>query len=206
MKKGSVLIGSILMAVFFFVGTALAHVEVTPNQGKAGTVQKYVVSVPSEKNINTTEVKLEFPEGVTIETISPLSGWTSSYHSADVGGAQSIVWKATSGGIKPQESVDFIFVAKNPNQPGQIHWDATQTYQDGSVVHWNGPEGSDYPASVTTIAPASAINPPAKGNSPQLPLQQRKVNAYGFGIAIAIVISIFALIISILSYLKMKRR
>lgn len=179
----------LFLFLLFSSSTALAHVKVMSEQDKQGMLEKYIVQVPCEKNMNTTQFKIEFPEDVTIESVIPTNGWSSTFVNPEVGSSSGIVWKTTSGGIKPKESVQFSFVAKNPDEGDLIHWQATQTYQDGSVDHWNGSQNTK----------TYSATPKAQS------LEQRKATAFGGGIVLAIFLSVFALIISILSYFKWRR-
>ena len=43
------------------------------------------------------------------------------------------------------------FVAANPEEEERLVWPAFQTYADGNTVNWVGSEGSERPASVTTL-------------------------------------------------------
>lgn len=153
MKKITKGIAVLLFAgsILTFTTVAEAHVTVWPKQSTTGAWEKYTVRVPSEKNVNTTKVRLEFPQGVQVESVMPVPGWNYQFEKGKDGKPIAIVWTATSGGIKPNEFMEFSFVAENPKNEGSIAWRAEQTYADGSVVNWTGAPDSDTPASVTTI-------------------------------------------------------
>ncbi|MNR20036.1 hypothetical protein D3C85_1368570 [compost metagenome] len=46
----------------------------------------------------------------------------------------------------------------------EIVWKAYQTYKDGSVVEWVGANGSDKPASVTTVKAKTGATTDSHGN------------------------------------------
>jgi len=46
-------------------------------------------------------------------------------------------------------------MAKVAKDAKSLQWKAYQTYSDGSVVKWIGPEDSEHPASVTKIVTAT---------------------------------------------------
>jgi uncharacterized protein YcnI len=138
-------------ALLLFAGNASAHVTVWPKEATAGSYEKYTVRVPVEKDINTTKVRVEFPKGVKVGSVMPVPGWKYEFEKNAEGTFTGITWTATAGGIKPHEFMEFSFSGKNPKEPGQIAWKAYQTYADNSVVEWTGAEGSETPASITTL-------------------------------------------------------
>ncbi|MDN4592364.1 YcnI family copper-binding membrane protein [Polycladomyces subterraneus] len=160
MKKITKWIAVLLFAgsILTFTTVAEAHVTVWPKQSITGTWEKYTVRVPSEKNVNTTKVRLEFPQGVQVESVMPVSGWNYQFEKGKDGKDIALIWTATNGGIKPHEFMEFSFVAQNPKTKGTIAWRADQTYADGSVVHWTGAPDSDTPASVTAIKTSDQAN------------------------------------------------
>ncbi|HEU4962948.1 MAG TPA: YcnI family protein [Bacilli bacterium] len=137
-------------------GTASAHVTVWPKQSTAGSYEKYTVRVPVEKDLNTTKVRLEFPQGVKVGTVMPQPGWTYEWDKDDQGVFTALTWTATGAGIKPHEFSEFSFSGKNPDTAGDLAWKAYQTYSDGTVVEWTGAEGTDTPASVTVLSENTA--------------------------------------------------
>ena len=45
---------------------AWAHVVASPKEAHANQYQKFAVSVPTEKDIPTTKIRVEVPEGFTV--------------------------------------------------------------------------------------------------------------------------------------------
>lgn len=126
---------------------ALSHVTVWPRQSSAGAYEKYVVRVPTEGKVATQSVELRVPEAVTIISIGAPTGF--SYELKRTGDkVTSIVWTMT---IAPGEFAEFAFMARNPANGGQLKWEATQRFVDGTTTEWTGPAGTRHPASVTQI-------------------------------------------------------
>lgn len=127
-----------------FAGAAWAHVEVSPGQVPAGTTETFTVEVPTEKEVPTTEVRLELPEGFEATGAEAPSGWQSEVR------GNALVW--TGGEIPVADSEEFSFEATVPEEAGSFALDAIQTYEDGSVVEWTGAADSEEPAPVLEVA------------------------------------------------------
>jgi uncharacterized protein YcnI len=130
-----------------FVPGAFAHAELSPPVAKAKDLQLFTLAVPTEKE-NTTTTKIEFtpPEGFGIDSFVPVQGWKQDVQSSG-SGEDTVVTKVTwSGGSTPtgEDSV-FQFLA-SPSSAKTYTFSVRQTYSDGSVVDWSGPESSDTPA------------------------------------------------------------
>lgn len=127
-----------------FAGAAWAHVEVSPGQVPAGTTETFTVEVPTEKEVPTTEVRLELPEGFEATGAEAPSDWQSEVR------GNALVW--TGGEIPVADSEEFSFEATVPEEAGSFALDAIQTYEDGSVVEWTGAADSEEPAPVLEVA------------------------------------------------------
>jgi uncharacterized protein YcnI len=146
-----VVASALVAAVALIVAAAAsAHAIVSPAVAKAGALQQFTLSVPTEKEaVTTTKIELTVPPSFAIDSFEPPpSGWTQQVQSKGSGDSavvQSVTW---TGGHTPtgQDSV-FRFNASIPKS-GTVTFDVRQTYSDGSVVDWNGPETSDTPAPV----------------------------------------------------------
>ena len=110
---------------------AWAHVVLSPKQVPANTYQKLVVSVPTEKDVPTTKVRVEVPEGFTVTNVQPVPGWQHEFEK-DQGLINAITW--SGGKIAPEEFQEFTLQAKTPKDTGEYAWKACQTIEDGSVV------------------------------------------------------------------------
>jgi uncharacterized protein YcnI len=140
----------LLLAV---AGTSWAHVVVTPDEVAAEDYETLTVSVPTEKEIPTTEVRVEVPDGFTVSGVQPVPGWDYEFEE-DGGLITSITW--SGGEIGPREFQQFLLQAQAPQEPGEYPWRAFQTYEDGSVVEWTGPPDAEEPASVVEVVSASS--------------------------------------------------
>lgn len=136
-----VLITGIL--VFGVAGAAFAHVEVSPTEVPAGGTQEFTVEAVGEKEVPATEVRLEVPEGFRVTGVPETPGWQGGQE----GG--SIIW--SGGEINPDEAEEFVFEAEAPAEPGATTWNGFVTYEDGSVIEWNGPPDSEKPATVVEV-------------------------------------------------------
>ncbi|HJU86553.1 MAG TPA: DUF1775 domain-containing protein [Gemmatimonadota bacterium] len=136
-----------------------AHAVVHPAEAPPGAYQRYVLRVPTEREVPTTRVEIRFPVEVTVVSFADVPGWELEVITDPAG---RIVGAAWSGTLPPRRFVEFPFVAVNPREEATIAWPVTQTYASGEVVEWAGPEDSEAPASVTRVTaggggwPASA--------------------------------------------------
>lgn len=142
----------VLLAACLVVVTptvALAHVTVSPEGVAPGDFATLTVKVPTEKEIPTTEVRVEVPEGFTLGGVQPVPGWEHRFEE-EGGVVTAVVW--SGGQIGPREFQQFPVSAQAPEKPGEYAWKATQTYEDGSVVEWTGPPDSEEPAALIEVA------------------------------------------------------
>ena len=129
-------------------GVALAHVTVQPEEVSAGEYEKLTVTVPSEKEIPTTEVRVDVPEGFTVSGVKPVPGWEYEFEE-EAGVVTAVAW--SGGQIGPREFQEFEMQAQTPDEPGDFSCVAIQTYEDGSTAEWTGPPDSEEPASVVRV-------------------------------------------------------
>jgi uncharacterized protein YcnI len=140
---------------------ALAHVVVSPEEVTAGDYETLTISVPTEKEIPTTEIQVEVPEGFLLSGVQPVPGWEHAFE--ENGGVVTAV-TFSGGEIRPREFQQFLVQAQAPEEPGEYPWKAIQTYEDGSVVEWTGAPDSEEPASVIEVVSGGSEHPPS---SPQ---------------------------------------
>lgn len=145
--------------LFTIVTVAEAHVTVNPSTSTTNAYEKYTIRMPVEKDINTTELALEVPDGIDLVSVLPMEAWDYELGEDDSGKITSVVWTANDGGIKPSEFIEMSFIGANPSEPTDISWKALQTYEDDSVVEWVGDPDSDEPASVTEIVEGDTVAP-----------------------------------------------
>jgi len=138
----------IAATALLFAETAFAHVTVWPQQSQARTAERYIVRVPTERNVPTVSLELEVPTAVTVTGVLAPAGFT--YETQREGNRiTSITWKQE---IKPGEVGEFVFFARNP-AASQIVWKAHQRYADGQVEDWVGPAGDRRPAPTVSLTP-----------------------------------------------------
>ena len=130
-----------------FTSAAWAHAEISPSVVLAKHAQEYGLLVPTEKeNLVTTSVELTVPSGFAIDSFVPSPGWKRTEQTQG-SGEEAVVQKVTwSGGNVPtDEDAAFSFLG-SADSSKTYAFAVRQTYSDGSIVDWSGPESSDAPA------------------------------------------------------------
>jgi uncharacterized protein YcnI len=129
--------------------SAWAHAEISPPVAKSKTTELFTLAVPTEKEgLTTTKVELTPPSGFGIDSFVPSAGWKRQVQQTGSGHDTSIQRVTWSGGNTPtEEDAVFQFLA-TPSSSKTYTFGVRQTYSDGSVVDWSGPESSDTPAPV----------------------------------------------------------
>ena len=122
----------------------------------AGDYETLTVSAPTEKEIPTTKIRVEVPEGFLLSGVQPVPGWEHAFQE-DGGVVRAVTF--SGGEIRPQEFQQFLLQAQAPEQPGEYPWKAFQTYEDGSVVEWVGAPDSEEPASVIEVVSGGSDHP-----------------------------------------------
>jgi len=151
---------------------AQAHVTLQPNTAQAGGYTRLDVRVPNERDdAATTKVDVQLPPGFISASYEPVPGWDvkvamgKADEPIDAGeGLESdtqvsrITWTGDGkqGKIGPGEFQDFGLSLKMPDAAAgeKLTFKALQTYEDGQVVRWIGPEDGDEPAPVVTLTAA----------------------------------------------------
>lgn len=188
---------SLIITVLPF--SVFAHVVVTPSDARIGEEVLFSISVPNEKEVAVTQMKLAIPRGVSDVTPTVKDGWdikttTVSSTSEEIA---SITW--SNGTIPQGQRQDFTFSAQAPESATKIQWKAYQTYADGTSVAWDQtPSGSDDsdgtqgPYSVTTVT-----------ND----LTESSVSEKTPNTVLGLVLSMIALLLSIVSlFIRRKRK
>ena len=136
MKKLTVLL--VAVAALAWAASASAHAIVSPEVSLSGHLQLYSLAVPTEKEgATTTKIVLTTPPGFSIDSFVPAPGWTRT------ASGTTVTWH---GGATPAgEDSLFQFLAE-PSHTGTYTFMVQQTYANGAVVDWTGPESSDAPA------------------------------------------------------------
>jgi len=138
-----------LLALLIGPSLALAHVTVKPGEAGLASYQTFTVSVPVEKDLPTTGLRLLLPEGLSSVIPNAKAGWTISVKVLPANPASppaadgerprrqvtEIIW--SGGSIPAGQRDDFAFSAKLPATASTLVWKAYQQYQDGSELAWD---------------------------------------------------------------------
>jgi uncharacterized protein YcnI len=126
---------------------ASAHAQVSPPVVLTKAGQVFTLAVPTEKeDAATTKVEFTPPSGFSIDSFAPSPGWTRTVQSTGSGEETAIQKVTWSGGKVPHEEDAFFQFVASTDSAKTYTFKVRQTYSDGSVVDWSGPESSDSPA------------------------------------------------------------
>jgi uncharacterized protein YcnI len=127
---------------------ASAHARVSPPVSVANKLQLYSLAVPTEKSgLTTTKIVLTVPDGFGIDSFAPPPpGWQQSVQQSGSGN-NAVITKVTWTGGKTPTGEDSLFQFLAQGALSKTYtFQVEQTYSDGSIVNWSGPESSDHPA------------------------------------------------------------
>jgi uncharacterized protein YcnI len=134
------------------VSSASAHARMSPSISLANELQLYSLAIPTEKaNAYTTKIVLTLPRGFTIDSFVPSPGWKRLEHSTGSGDSAVVTQVTWSGGHIPTEEDSLFQFLAQPAATGTYTFHVQQTYSDGSIVDWSGPESSAAPAPTITV-------------------------------------------------------
>jgi uncharacterized protein len=123
----------------------------------ANKLQLYSLAVPTEKSgLTTTTIVMTVPAGFGIDSfVPPPPGWHMKV--AQTGsGDSAVVTKVTwTGGHTPTGDDSLFQFLAQPAAAKTYTFQVEQTYSDGSIVNWAGPESSAAPA--PTIGAATSL-------------------------------------------------
>jgi uncharacterized protein YcnI len=146
-RRAALGLSAVLVALGLTATQAQAHAVVSPPVALSGTLQQFSLAVPTEKeNATTTKIELDVPAGFSIDSYEAAPGWkreVASKGSGDNAVVQKVIW--TGGHVPTEEDAVFHFNA-SASKSQTYKFRVEQTYSDGSVVDWSGPESSDSPA------------------------------------------------------------
>jgi uncharacterized protein YcnI len=149
MKKHLALGVLAAFAALAYAESASAHAHLSPPVALAKEGQVFTLAVPTEKEgATTTSIEFTPPAGFAIDSFVPATGWKRTVQQTG-SGEEAVITKVTwTGGVVPTgEDAAFSFLASTTGT-GSYTFGVRQTYSDGSVVNWSGPESSDTPAPV----------------------------------------------------------
>jgi uncharacterized protein len=198
MHKMTIGIGLALALALALPAVAQAHVTVQPTSAPAGAEDMLLdIRVPNERDdAGTTRVQLQLPDGFVQASFEPVPGWTAKLTTTKLAKpiktddgevteeVSGITWTGhgSQGRIPPGGFQDFGLSVLVPDKAGStLTFKAVQTYSNGTVVRWIGPEGSDNPAPTLKVeAAGSGATPPAATPAPMsapTPATTSKANA-----------------------------
>ena len=152
---------------------ASAHVTIQPSTAPADGFTRLDVRVPNERDdAGTVKVDLQLPPGFAFVSYEPRPGWKVTLKRVKLDepveveggfevdeGIGQITWTGDGedGVIGPGQFVDFGLSLRMPKgEAGEkLTFKALQTYDDGDVVRWIGPEDAEEPAPVVTLTGAA---------------------------------------------------
>ncbi|HXR12389.1 MAG TPA: DUF1775 domain-containing protein [Gaiellaceae bacterium] len=144
------------LAALVFAATASAHARMSPSVSLANELQLYSLAIPTEKaNAYTTKIVLTLPKGFSIDSFVPNPGWTRDEQSTGSGDNAVITQVTWTGGHVPTEEDSLFQFLAQPAKAGTYTFQVQQTYSDGSIVDWSGPESAAAPA--PTIKVVSSV-------------------------------------------------
>ena len=140
-------LGAAVPTAFVLASGAWAHSSINPPVAKAKTLQPFTLELQAEKeNARTTRVEVTFPEGFNVETFPARPGWKRTAVTegdGEEGRVLRVVW--TGGEPTPRDDPVFQFTGTLDGAK-TYGVEVRQSYSDGSVDNWEGPEGSEEPA------------------------------------------------------------
>jgi len=164
------------LAALVLPAAAFAHAHVSPSVVVKGQSEVFTLAVPTEKDgATTTSIEMTPPAGFNIDSFVPSPGWKRTVQQTG-SGEEAVITKVTwtGGNVPTGEDSAFSFLA-SASGAKTYTFGVRQTYSDGTVVDWNGPESSDTPA--PTIDAKSSLG--GGGGSSTLALIALVVGAVG---------------------------
>jgi uncharacterized protein YcnI len=160
---------ALVAAALALPAAASAHVTLQPGTAPADGFTRLDVRVPNERDdAATVKVDVQLPPGFAFVSYEPRPGWKvavkreKAEQPIEVEGGfevdeeiRQITW--SGGRIGPGEFVDFGLSLRMPKGEAgdKLTFKALQTYEDGDVVRWIGPEDADEPAPIVTLTAAA---------------------------------------------------
>lgn len=161
MLTRSKIMAGALLAFVAMTQVAQAHVTVQPSEAPAGAFFRFVIRVPNERDVPTTQIRVEFPENLIFTSFQPKDGWDRTVkmkkldEPIEAFGSKidevvgSVTW--TGGSIGAGEFDEFGFSVRVPEEEGELVFKAFQTYEGGEVVKWTGAEDAEAPAARVVV-------------------------------------------------------
>jgi uncharacterized protein YcnI len=152
-RRAWAIAATVAVAVVVAAGPASAHVEVQPAQAAAGQPGRFAFRMPNEESTaDTVSLGVRFPADHPVPGVVPSApdGWTAETTTRTLSSpltiagttvtevVDTVTWR---GSMPPGQAAYFsLTTGPLPTDAGELVFDATQTYDNGDVVHWNEPE------------------------------------------------------------------
>jgi periplasmic copper chaperone A len=178
-RTGPRAVAAAVAAALALPATATAHVTLQPSTAPADGFTRLDVRVPNERDdAGTVKVDVQLPPGFAFVSYEPRPGWNVTVKREKLAepieveggsevdeGVSRITW--SGGTIGPGQFVDFGLSLRMPKGEAgdKLTFKALQTYDDGEVVRWIGPEDAEEPAPVVTLTGASSGGHGAPGST-----------------------------------------
>ena len=174
------LVAAIALGAVAFVSDAQAHSSISPPVAETKTLQQFTLDVQAEKqDAVTTRVEATFPDGFDVETFAASPGWKRS-EVTNGSGEEATVRRVTWTGREASVDADPVFrFTATLAEAKSYGVGVRQTYSDGEVVDWTGPEGSEQPAAFV-----KGVSSLGGGSSSTLTIVALVVGAIGVLLAI----------------------
>jgi uncharacterized protein YcnI len=147
----------VVVAALALPASSYAHAIVSPPVVENGPLQVFTLSVPTEKEgKTTTQLELTVPSGFSIDSFAPPPAPWKMHQQTTGNGENAVVQKVTWTGGSTPTGIDSVFQFNASTSGSKTYtFNVRQTYSDGEVVDWTGPESSDTPA--PTIKAVSSL-------------------------------------------------
>lgn len=138
----------IATAALLVPAAAFAHARLSPAVSLSGKLQLYSLAVPTERSgLTTTKLVMTVPSGFGIDSfVAPSSPWRVQLGQSGSGDNAVITRVTLRGGHTPSGQDTLLQFLAQPASAKTYTFQVQQTYSDGSIVNWTGPESSEAPA------------------------------------------------------------
>ena len=180
-----------------------AHARIYPTTVAEGAGGAYTLVAPNESDkASITEVSLEVPEGVLVGGLITEGGWSFETESAGEGHEATISKVTWIGGKAPVGEAAYLRFTARPDEeqtgtPTEYVFNVVETYDDGTVAEWTGPEDSEGPAPVVKIIAASGGGDTAVASPAAETADDESDDDGGSTGTIALIVAILALLLGV---------
>ena len=84
-----------VVIALIFTQLASAHIRIAPTESTVGAREKYTMRVPNEKQVGSSKIEGEFPDGLQVYDFEFKPGWKIDFKKDDKGKIIGAVWTGT---------------------------------------------------------------------------------------------------------------